>query len=142
MTDDVLADTITLLTADWNNANTNSRTPVFEEAFDIKRFDTFLSDYVIIWELENFPQDNASGALSKKTETIIMLEVRTSKSRAQAVAVRKELMRILNAVQIDVFSDGAYDISDVTENRDFSDKLINMWHFKIKWKLQQLNVTL
>ncbi len=142
---DVLLSVKTLLDDSWNDSNTASRTPVVSSIFDNKRVDFRMKgsqDHIFLYELSRVPSDNASGALSKQTVSVIAIDVRTMLSRVQLDLVRVEVRRILNANQIDPFSDGVFDISDITDDQDFSDQLRLYFRVQIKWRLEQLNVVL
>ncbi len=141
MSDDILVDVKTLLDT-WNAANTNSRSPTVEDISEVKRVSLGAADHIFIWELLRVPSDNASGGSSKKTITTIVIDIRTSFSRAHFVAMRKEVRRILNGAQIDVFSDGVYDISDIVEDEDKSHSMVKFWRADIKWRLEQFNVAI
>ena len=54
--------------------------------------------------------------------------------------MRKEVRRILNNAQINVFGDWSYDISDITEEVDMSNKMVGLWRAQLKWRLEQFNV--
>jgi len=140
---DVLLSVKTLLDNSWNAANTATRTPVVSSIFDLKRADfrmTGSQDHIFLYELSRVPSDNASGALSKKTVSVVAVDARTMLSRVQLDLVRVEIRRILNANQIDPFSDGVFNISDITDDQDFSDQLRLYFRVQIKWRLEQLNV--
>ncbi len=139
--DDILVDVKALIDDNWNNANTNSRTPTVADINEVKRVKLGFQDWIFIWELLRTPEDNAAGGASKKTITTVMIDIRTQKSRAQVVAMRKEVRRILNGAQVDVFNDTIYDISDVTEDTDMSNTMTNFWRIQIKFRLEQLNLS-
>ena len=140
MSDDVLIDVKALLDDNWNPANTNSRTPTVTDINEVKRVSLNAGDHIFIWELIRNPSDNASGDVSKKTVTMIIIDIRTALSRAQFVAMRKEVRDILNDAQIDVFGNGEYDISDIIEDTDMSNAMVNFWRAKLKFRLEQLNL--
>ena len=140
MVDDILISVKTLLDNSWVSANTNGRTPTVSDISEVKRVSLNAGDFIFIWELIYTPEDNATGGESKKTQTFIMLDIRTAKSRAQFVKMRKELRRVLNNAQIDVFSDLAYDISDIMEDTDMSSKMVGLWRSQTKWRLEQFNL--
>lgn len=142
---DVLASVKTLLDNSWNDSNTASRTPTVTPIFDLKRVDFRMQgsqDHIFLYELSRVPSDNASGALSKQTVSVVAVDIRTMLTRIQLDLIRVEVERILNANQIDPFSDGVYDISDITDDQDFSDKAVKLFRVQIKWRLEQLNVVL
>ena len=142
MSDDILIDVKALLVDNWNSANTGSRTPTVTDINEVKRVSLSAGDFVFIWELIRNPEDNASGGASKKTVTTIIIDVRTAFTRAQFVLMRKEVRRILNSAQIDVFNDGVYDISDITEDQDMSNTMVNFWRAQVKFRLEQLNLSI
>jgi len=140
---DVLLSVKTLLDAAWNDTNTASRTPVVSSIFDKKRIDfrmTGSQDHILLYELSRVPSDNASGAISKKTISVVAVDIRTMLTRVQLDLLRVEAERILNDNQIDPFSDGVYDISDITDDQDFSDLTRLYFRVQLKWRLEQLNV--
>ncbi len=141
MSDDILVDVKSLLDDNWTAANTNSRTPTVADISEVKRVSLGAADHIFIWELLRVPSDNASGAASKKTITTIVVDIRTIFSRAHFVAMRKEVRRILNNAQVNVFSDGVYDISDIVEDEDKSHSMVKTWRADIKWRLEQLNLS-
>lgn len=142
MSDDILVDVKALLNDNWNAANTNTRIPTVNDISEVKAVNLGPTDHILIWELLRVPSDNASGAASKKTITTIVIDIRTAKSRAHFVAMRKEVRRILNGAQVDVFSDGVYDISDIVEDEDKSHSMVKFWRADIKWRLEQFNIAI
>lgn len=140
MADDILQDVRDLILTNWNQNNTNGRIPTVTDISEVKRVNLRTGDFIFIWELIYLPEDNASGGKSKQTITNIMLDIRTAKSRVQFVFMRKELRRILNNAQIDVFSDLEYDISDIMEDEDMSHNMVNLWRSQLKWRLEQFNL--
>ena len=138
---DILAQVDTLLTDSWNSSNTNSRTPTVIDIAELKRVRLGPKDFIFIWELLRVPEDNAAGGASKKTITTIVIDIRTAFSRAHFVLMREEVRRILNTNQIDPFSDSVYDISDITEDEDMSHLMVNIWRAQIKFRVEQLNLT-
>ena len=142
---DVLNQVKTLLDNSWTAGNTASRTPNIQPVFDVKRLDFRISgskDHILLYELTRIPEDNASGAATKQVTWVVNVDIRTMLSRAQADLIRVEVRRILNANQVDPFGDQTFDISDITEDLDLSDRTILLWRFQIKWELKQLNVSI
>lgn len=140
MADDILIDVKSLIDGAWISSNTADKTPTIIDISEVKRVDLRTGDFIFIWELIRLPEDNASGGASKQTKTTIILDIRTALSRAQFVLMRKELRRVLNNAQIDVFSDLEYDISDITEDTDMSHLMVGLWRAQIKWRLEQFNL--
>lgn len=139
----LLSDLQDLLTNNWNSANTNNRTPIITNRFEIKRIDFNLQgskDYVLLRELTRVIEDNGSGANSKQITTIAVIDIRTTHSYNQMVLLREEVERILNNAQIDPFGNQEYEISDITDGKDLSDGLVKLFRYEINVKFQQLNV--
>ena len=130
----------TLLDNSWNLANTNNRTPSVTSIFEVKRIEISQSgeDIILLDELTRVIQDNGSGASSKQITTIITIDLRTY-SREQLILIRNEIERILNSNQVNPFSDNSYEISDITDERDLSDKFIKLFRYQINVKFQELN---
>lgn len=139
---DVLLSIKNLLDGAWISANTANRTPTVQSIFDVKRLDFRISaseDHILLYEITRVPEDNAAGATSKRITWVIAIDVRTMLTRVQADLMRVEVRRILNANQIDPFSDNTFDITDITDDQDLSDKSVGYWRIQIKWELKQLN---
>ncbi len=141
MTDnDILIDVKALLDDNWIDSNTASKTPTVLDITSVKKFKLNFADGIFLSELIRVPEDNAAGGLSKRTATTVIIEFRSALSRVQFVLIRKEIRRILNANQIDPFSDSVYDVTDITEDTDMSSNLTNFWRGKIKFRLEQFNL--
>ena len=136
----ILAKLKSLLDNLWISTNTNNRTPKIQDVFQVKRVDISqsASDLILLDELTRVVSDNGSGASSKQISTVLMIDLR-SYSRDQLILVRNEVERILNTNQVNPFSDNSYEISDITDERDLSDKFIKLFRYQINVKFQQLN---
>ena len=142
---DILNSVKSVLDDNWVSGNTGNRTPTVSPIFDNKRLDFRISgskDHILLYEITRVPEDNASGASTKRITWVIAVDIRTMLSRVQADLMRVEVRRILNSKQIDPFGDQTFDISDITDDQDLSDKSINLWRFQIKWELKQLNTAI
>ena len=137
---DVLTSVKTLLDANWNSSNTGGRTPAVQNIYDVKRVDVGGKDSILLIEQNELPSDNASGGTSKQKTSIVKLDIRTVENRDQAVLMKEEVERILDNAQIDVFGDQVYDLSDITNIKDLSDRTSGLFRFVVDWTLQQLNV--
>ena len=136
MTDNLISSVITLLTNNWTAANTGSVTPAFKNISEVKRIG---GDSVLIYMIAHTSEDNASGALTKKKVKTIAMDCRSFTNYAQALLIAEEVERILDANQIDPFGDQVYDISDVEDVGQLSDKTVGLFRFKIQAKFQQFN---
>ena len=136
MTDNLISAVVTLLSGAWNNANTGSVTPAFKNVSDVKRIG---GDNVLIYNIAHTSEDNASGAATKKKVKTIAMDCRSYTSYAQALLIAEEVERILDANQVDPFSDAVYDISDVENIDPISDRTRGLFRFKVLAKFQQFN---
>ena len=135
-TDNIISAVITLLSGAWTNANTGSVTPAFKNISDVKRTG---GDSVLIYNIAHTSEDNASGAVTKRKVKTIAMDCRTFTSYAQGLLIAEEVERILDANQVDPFSDAVYDISDVEDIDPISDKTRGLFRFKVSAKFQQFN---
>lgn len=133
----------TLLESSWNSVNTDNEKPTVDQIFNAKRRDFTMQgskSYVLLYEISNLPADNATGAKSRQDEIVIAADVRTMVSRTHAIKLRDEVNRICDNNQVLPFSsDTSYDILEVTDNQDLSDKSKSLWRFQIKIKINRLN---
>ena len=142
---DILTSVKSVLDDNWQPASTGNRTPTVSPIFDNKRLDFRISgskDHILLYEITRVPEDNAAGVSTKRITWVIAVDIRTMLTRVQADLIRVEVRRILNSKQLDPFGDQTFDISDITDDQDLSDKSVGIWRFQIKWELKQLNVTL
>ena len=135
-TDDLIGSVITLLGDSWTSANTGNVTPAIKNVSDVKRIG---GDNVLIYNIAHTSSDNASGAQTKKKVKTIAMDCRSFTSYAQALLIAEEVERILDANQVDPFSDQVYDISDVEDIDPISDKTRGLFRFKVLAKFQQFN---
>ena len=136
VTDNLISLVVTLLTANWTAANTGLVTPAIKNISDVKRIG---GDNVMVYMIAYTSEGNASGALAKKNVKTIAMDCRSFTSYAQALLIAEEVERILNANQIDPFSDQVYDISDVDDIDPISDRTRGLFRFKIQARFQQFN---
>ena len=53
--------------------------------------------------------------------------------------IQTEITRILDNSQINPFSDGSVDLTDLTDFDDRSDETVGLFYSNVKWRLQTLN---
>ena len=135
----LLDDIKTLLENNWNNSNTDSRTPQITNRFSVKRINISTNDYILIRELTRVQEDNGSGASSKHITIIVSLDLRTMYSYEHLIKMRNEAERILNNHQINPFDNQEYEISDISDERDLTDGLVKIYRYEINIKFQKLN---
>ncbi len=139
MTDNIIAKSVTLLSDNWTPGNTGSVTPLIANIGEVKRAS---GDSVFLYEISEVPEDNASGALTKKKDKVIAVDVRTFTSFAQAVLMKEEVESIFNNNQKDPFGDQTYDIQDITDIQSLSDRTRGLFRYKILVKFQQFNIAI
>lgn len=135
---DIIGKIVTLLTNEWIAANSGNSTPTFANSTDFKRIS---GDTIMIYNITDVPKDNASGASSKEETQVVALDCRTFKGYAQMILIKDEVKRISRANQTDPFSDQTYDIQDITDIQDMSDKTRGLFRFKILMKFERFNIT-
>lgn len=142
MATDILSDLKTLLDDNWTAANTGNRTPTVTIIYNIKKEDFELSgnkDHIFIYSNTSELKDNASGGGSKERIRNITADVRTMFTRDQVILLVNEVERIIQANEVDPFSDGAYDIANVTDEDDKSDKFVKLFIVILKLKFEDFN---
>ncbi len=138
-TDNLISSIVTLLSNNWTAANTGTVTPALKNISDVKRIG---GDSVLIYFIAETVSDNASGAQAKKKVKTIALDCRSFKSYVQVLLIKEEVERILNANQVDPFGDQVYDISDVEDVDDISERTRGLFRFKIQAKFEQFNIAI
>ncbi len=137
MTDNIVSKTVDLLSNNWLEANTGSIKPFIANITEVKRVS---GDSAFVYEVSEIPQDNASGAQSKKKTKVVAVDLRTLKNFAQGILMKEEVERIFNANQIDPFSDQVYSIQDITDIQPLSDRTRGLFRYKILVKFEQFNI--
>ena len=138
-TDNLISSTVTLLSDNWTAANTGSVTPAIKDVSDVKRIG---GDSVLVHSIAGPVSDNASGAQTKKKVKTIVINCRSYTSHAQALLIQEEVERIMNANQVDPFGDQVYDISDVDDVEDLSERIRGLFTFKVMVKFEQFNIAI
>ena len=133
---DILDSVKTLLDANWNAANTGTRTPDVDQSFNKARHDIGFEDkdLILLKEMDDLPKDVAAGGGMKRRVNVVIADVYTMKSRAQAVLVWKEIERVVTTNETAPFS--GWDIGDVTDIKDRSDTSIKLWRFTLEIRFE------
>ena len=133
---DILESVESLLTTNWTAANTGSRTPIIDQSFNKGRHDIGFQDkdLILLRELEDIAKDAAAGGGMKDRVNVVIADVYTMKTRAQAVLVWKEIERIVTNNETAPFS--GWDIADVTQITDRSDRSIKLWRFTLEIRFE------
>lgn len=139
---DLLDSVVTFLGDNWNSTSTDSKTPTFNIINDVKRIDLNIAgqqDVILLYERDQIEKDQASGGGSKHVNHTIIVDLRTTLSRAHAVKIREEIRRIFLSNEVDPFGDGSYDIVDATNFTDLSEKTVKLWRWQIRVEFQTFN---
>ena len=139
VTDNIISSAVTLLDTNWNTSNTGGVKPNIANITELKRTS---GDSVLLYSISEVPEDNAAGVGSKKKTKVIAMDCRSSTSFAQIILMKEEVERIMNANQVDPFSDLVYSISDITDIQDMSDRTRCLFRFKLDVKFEQFNITI
>ena len=139
VTDNIVASVVTFLKSNWTPANTGSVTPGIDNISNVKRVG---GDSVLVYSISEVPSDNASGALAKQKTKVIAVDCRSFTSFAQAILIKEEVERIFNNNQKDTFSDQVYDIEDITDIQDMSERTRGLFRFKLLVQFEQFNVAI
>lgn len=126
---DPLLTIVSLLTDNWNSANTNSRTPTVDEIFDrpnvIDLRDT--ADFVLVYE-QRTKIIPFIGKSDRGIQQPVSIDIRTTFSRSHAVKMLGEVDRILNTKIVE--PDANYDILIPDDGWiDLSDKWKKMFRY-------------
>ena len=86
-----------LLRANWNNANTNGRSPLIDEIWDVHNPQVANNqDYVLLYEAAASFEYNTIEHQTKDNIYTVTIEIRTA-NRTQLKAIQAEVDRILDA---------------------------------------------
>ena len=131
---------VSLLFDNWNKSNTGQIQPVIKEIDDVKRV-TY--EAILVYDIANVPQDNASGGQSKMKSRTVALSVRSFRTYDQSELYVTEIERILNSptFQTNPFGDNSWDIQDITDIQNDRSKTRGYYPIKILVKFEQFNKT-
>ena len=140
---DILDSMTTLISSNWNSANTNGVTPVIGNVFDYKRVDLSKSpqnrgDYILVYATNYLQRPSGINKLSKNTNDLIAVDIRSAVKRSHAEKLKTEVLRILDANFKDPFS-GHYEL-ETTDIKDLSDKTTLIWRYVLSVDVLSLNV--
>lgn len=142
MSTDILTDLKTLLDTDWTAGNTGSRTPTITKIYELKTVDFAIAgskDHIFIYTNNASLEDNASGGSSKERVQFLTIDLRTMFSRDQVILIANEVERIIKANGADPFGDQSYDIGNITDETDYSDKFVKLFRIVLKAEFTSYN---
>lgn len=108
MSDDIVEDTVTLLTDNWNAANTDSITPTIEAVYKGKRRTIVGTPRILVYSTGETQQARGIGNAVKRKDHNISIDLRSitdpqvaardtiTEGRTHAIKLRKEIERILD----------------------------------------------
>lgn len=135
-----MSNVISLLFDNWDKSNTKQIRPVIKALDGTKRVSY---EAILIYDISNIPQDNASGGQSKKKSRTVALSIRSFKTYDQSELYVAEIERILNSptFQTNPFGDNSWDIQDITDIQNDRSKTRGYYQIKVLVKFEQFNKT-
>lgn len=130
----------TILSTNWNSANTDNLTPQIIKITDIKRIDFATSkDWILIHRSKPSSEAQGIGTGAKQVFEKIDVDIRSGETtEAHWLKVIDECTRIFDSKIINPSSD--YDILDPDIDRqDLSDKMYGLWRYIITVQLNKYN---
>lgn len=128
----------TLLEAQWNASNTNSRTPTIQAIYDIKRANLWDADYVLTYSIAEIDEPNAFGDTSKKQTSRCRIDVRSKYSLAHLQLIVNEVRRILDGKRKNPFGDWDV-ILPTAESRNLSDRSKRFFRYVMDYRAVDYN---
>lgn len=144
---DPLDSILTLLSDNWNTANTDTLTPKFQKVTDQKRMDFRINqDWVLAHRAIEVTDPAGIGPADKNEATNFNLDVRVfgSDQEDHWLNVLGEIKRILKANKLSPFSptiSEAHVLEWDGSGPDLSDKTFHIWRKLIPIQLKRLNVS-
>lgn len=139
---DILDLTKQLIVNNWDSNNVNQIVPRIDFTSVVKRISR---ESILIYEINDQPEDNASGHQSKRETWTVGLKVYCFRDRNTYILMRDELRRIFDSFQVNVFlnedDNNPIQISDVIEDRDLTENTTNYWQAKIMIRYKTENIS-
>jgi hypothetical protein len=123
-----LSELDTLLTNDWTNGNTNSRTPTIQHVTDSRKYNLRDGDYVLLYMGAITQTADALNYQSVNVNEMVSVDIRTKFSRAHALLMRNEVNRIIWSNRKTLTN---YNHMTPENSTDLSNKMINLWRWVI-----------
>lgn len=120
------------LSAEWDNTNTDSKTPTIGPVEDYKRIDVREGDWAVAYALSHEEMPKSLGYTHIDYTDVVSVDVRTAVSRAHLIKMRDEVRRILYAKRTNLNGYKDVRIGNIT---DLSDKFRLMWRMTIDVRL-------
>jgi CCR4-NOT transcriptional regulation complex NOT5 subunit len=119
---DAVSSVKTILSDNWTDTNTDTKTPEIEAVTDVKRFSglTNNQDTLLIYEGKTSLKFDGCYWGSRTRTTPVSIDIRTTDSRAHFILMMKEVDRICNAKRKN--PDANYNTLEPVEYVDLSDK--------------------
>ena len=132
----------TLLTNGWNDANTNSITPVIDFVEKYKQLDLRNKDYVLLHSLTDAHSPFNIGGTTFHNQKGAVIDIRTTYKNAVWADVRGHLIKIQEEVERIVKAniadpDGTHQLFQLASGRDRSDKNVGIGRYLINVTLKK-----
>lgn len=137
---------LTLLSDNWNSANTDSITPSFVKITDYKDWDFVNQGDVVFSQPEIIVQRSAGvGTVAKLREVTVNVDVRVAGKAGSSKEdhfrnVYDEVIRILDTNMVNPFSGTQELDADEASHQDLSNKAYGLWRKVIPVRLKTWNV--
>lgn len=132
-----------LIENNWDSDNVNQIIPIINLTSQVKRISR---ESILLYEINDQPEDNASGAATKRETWTIGIKLYAFRDRDTYTKMRTELRRIFDSKQLNVFltedSTNPVQISDVIEDRDLTENTTNFWQAKIMIRFNTESITI
>lgn len=144
---DVANSAATLLSNDWNSANTGGVTPKIDAIFDYKRLHFTKTaqndgDWVLTYELVASQLPSGINTTHVNTEEPVVVDIRTMVSRAHLILLRDEVKRIFGANYVEPFSGAtAYTEPELELQQDFSDRTKGLFRYVLNYRLKRFHTS-
>ena len=145
---DPIKSMVTLLENKWKPSLTDNEKPHITSVTDQKVVNFNLNhDWILIFRSDPLSQDGGLGSLSKNVFNRFKIDVRTSGSRGGSETHWRKIVDEVQRILDDNITNPTSDWDEFTilkpdgDDRDLSDKSINVWRMLMPRELQKLNKT-
>ena len=133
------------MTAQWNNANTDSKTPTIEKVIAYKRVDLTAAaggDYVLCYSLASTQEPASLYYTSKNHIDACAIDMRTIVSRSRLIKLRDEVERIMEVARKGGTVGAVtltHQLVNITSGTDLSDKSRGLHRYVYNIELKEFN---
>ena len=147
---DSLQTVLDLLSTNWTDSNTNSKTPTFDKITNIKRLDFRNNqDFVLALRATSDIAPAGIGESNKHEFDLFKLDIRTlgSDQEQHWLNVQEEIKRILQDNKINPLTNASKPVINVSiveydgQGVDLSDKTRHLWRIVVPIQMLKYNVS-